>query len=247
MEQQNKHTQGGNIDKTLIGETILDLSACAKEGWTLSKQHFYSILQGGLFTLGMILLLLMLIGHFVSIDDLQKPSVSLSFGLNLLFTLITTPLITALMMMGISHSIGLKTTFIGLVKRLVASAMLIFCALMLGALVNLGIALYILPGIYLAMSTGFALVLLVEKKYRPSQAILMSMRVFNRYWMPLSQFYIVSFVLFIAGLFTFGIALIWLIPWYLHTKGVLYRTLFGVEVIGQPSTNTDKKDSVFYA
>lgn len=247
MEQQNKHTQGGNIDKTLIGETILDLSACAKEGWTLSKQHFYSILQGGLFTLGMILLLLMLIGHFVSIDDLQKPSVSLSFGLNLLFTLITTPLITALMMMGISHSIGLKTTFIGLVKQLAASAMLIFCALMLGALVNLGIALYILPGIYLAMSTGFALVLLVEKKYRPSQAILMSMRVFNRYWMPLSQFYIVSFVLFIAGLFTFGIALIWLVPWYLHTKGVLYRTLFGVEVIGQPSTNTDKKDSVFYA
>tara|TARA_R110001632_G_scaffold232566_1_gene373702 strand:- start:35265 stop:36008 length:744 start_codon:yes stop_codon:yes gene_type:complete len=247
VEQQNKHTQGGNIDKTLIGETILDLSACAKEGWTLSKQHFYSILQGGLFTLGMILLLLMLIGHFVSIDDLQKPSVSLSFGLNLLFTLITTPLITALMMMGISHSIGLKTTFIGLVKQLAASAMLIFCALMLGALVNLGIALYILPGIYLAMSTGFALVLLVEKKYRPSQAILMSMRVFNRYWMPLSQFYIVSFVLFIAGLFTFGIALIWLVPWYLHTKGVLYRTLFGVEVIGQPSTNTDKKDSVFYA
>ncbi|WP_166423007.1 hypothetical protein [Paraglaciecola sp. 20A4] len=247
MEQQNKHTQGGNIDKSLAGETTLDLSTCAKEGWAISKQHFYSILQGGLFTLGMILLLLMLIGRFVSIDDLQNPSVSLSFGLNLLFTLITTPLITALMMMGISHSIGLKTSFIGLVKRLAASAMLIFCALMLGALVNLGIALYILPGIYLAMSTGFALVLLVEKKYRPSQAILMSMRVFNRYWLPLSQFYILSFVLFIAGLFTFGIALIWLVPWYIHTKGVLYRTLFGVEVIGQPSTNTDKKDSVFYA
>ena len=97
------------------------------------------------------------------------------------------------------------------------------------------------------MSTGFALVLLVEKKYRPSQAILVSMRVFNRYWGPLSQFYIVSFILFVGGLFTFGIALIWIVPLYLHTKGVLYRTLFGVEVLGQPSTLSNNKDSVFYA
>lgn len=247
MEQQNKYTQGGDINKSLMGETQLNLGSCVKEGWALSKRHFYSILQGGLFTLGVILLLLMLIGNYVSTDDLQSPSVSLSFGLNLLFTLVTTPLITALMMMGISHSVGLQTTFLGLVKRLAASAMLIFCALMLGALVNLGLALYILPGIYLAMSTSFTLLLLVEKKYRPSQAILTSIRVFNRYWLPLSQFYIVSFILFIAGLFTFGIALIWLVPWYLHTKGVLYRTLFGVEVIGQPTSTTDNKDSVFYA
>lgn len=247
MEQNNKNTLGGDINQSLSGDTQLDLNACVKEGWLLSKRHFYRILQGALFTLGLILLLLMLIGRFVSIEELQNPSVSLSFGLNLLFTLITTPLITALMMMGIGHSVGLQVAFMSLVKRMAGSAMLIFCALMLGALVNLGLGLYILPGIYLAMSTGFTLILLVEKKYRPSQAILVSMRVFNRYWLPLSQFYIVSFVLFIAGLFTFGIALIWIVPWYLHTKGVLYRTLFGVEVSGQPSNQTDNKDSVFYA
>jgi|TARA_R100000687_G_scaffold83425_2_gene86073 hypothetical protein len=247
VEQDNKNNLGGNVDKSLRGETPLDLNACVKEGWQLSKQHFYSTLQGGLFTLGIILAMLMLIGRFVSIDDLQNPSVSLSYGLNLLFTLVTTPLITALMMMGIGHSVGVNVPFLSLVKRLATSALLILSALMLGALANLGLALYILPGLYLAMSTGFALVLLVEKKYRPSQAILVSMRVFNRYWGPLSQFYIVSFILFVGGLFTFGIALIWIVPWYLHTKGVLYRTLFGVEVLGQPSTHSNNKDSVFYA
>ncbi|MEI8648707.1 hypothetical protein P4S73_13750 [Paraglaciecola sp. Hal342] len=162
VEQDNKNNLGGNVDKSLRGETPLDLNAC-KRGWQLSKQHFYSTLQGGLFTLGIILAMLMLIGRFVSIDDLQNPSVSLSYGLNLLFTLVTTPLITALMMMGIGHSVGVNVPFLSLVKRLATSALLILSALMLGALANLGLALYILPGLYLAMSTGFALVLLVEK------------------------------------------------------------------------------------
>ena len=91
MEQDNKNNLGGNVDKSLRGETPLDLNACVKEGWQLSKQHFYSTLQGGLFTLGIILAMLMLIGRFVSIDDLQNPSVSLSYGLNLFCLLYTSP------------------------------------------------------------------------------------------------------------------------------------------------------------
>jgi hypothetical protein len=248
VSEEKKITLGGDIDVTLRGQTNIELASCAKEGWLLSKKNRGSLLQGSLFTLSMSLLLIFVIQIWFDVQDLQNISMEVSFLLNVLFTLLTAPLLTALMLMGIRQSVGMGSVFINLAKQMSTSALLIFTALMIGALVNVGMSILLLPGVYLSMSMAFALPLLADKKLRPSKAILLSVQVFNRYWRTLAAFYIAAFVLFIAGLFTLGLAYFWIVPWYFNTKGVLYRELFGVEVIssGQP-TASHKDETMFYA
>jgi uncharacterized membrane protein len=116
-------------------------------------------------------------------------------------------------------------------------------------IVYLGFALFLVPGIYLGLATGFSMMLYVEKQLPPSQAIMQSIRVFNRYWIQLSLFYMAAFVLFIIGMFTFGLAYIWIIPFYFNFKGILYRELFGIKV-KQPNVevgNEKQVDSIFHA
>jgi uncharacterized membrane protein len=248
VSDEKKITLGGNIDVTLRGETNVELASCAKEGWLLSKANRGALIQGSLFTLSMSLLLIFVIQIWFDVEDLQNVSIQVSFLLNVLFTLLTAPLLTALMVMGIRQSVGEGSVFINLAKQLSTSALLIFTALMIGALVNLGMSILLVPGIYLSMSMAFALPLLADKKLRPSEAILLSVQVFNRYWRTLAMFYLAAFVLFMAGLFTLGLAYFWIVPWYFNTKGVLYRELFGVEVISSGQTTAGHKDEkVFYA
>jgi hypothetical protein len=248
VSEEKKVTLGGDIDVTLRGETNIELVNCAKEGWSLSKANRGVLLQGSLFTLSMSLLLIFMIQIWFDVEDLQNISIEVSFLLNVLFTLLTAPLLTALMLIGIRQSVGMGSVFINLAKQLATSAVLIFTALMIGALVNVGMSILLIPGIYLSMSTAFSLPLLADKKLRPSKAIVLSVQVFNRYWRALAVFYIAAFVLFMAGLFTLGLAYFWIVPWYFNTKGVLYRELFGVQVIssGQP-TASNKDETVFYA
>lgn len=248
MSEEKKVTLGGDIETSLRGATKLELLSCVKEGWLLSKTNRGTILQGSLFTLSMSLLLLLVIQIWFDLEALQTASFGVSFMINILFTLLTAPLLTALMIIGIRQSVGESSIFIGLAKQLAGSTLLIFTALMTGALVNLGMSLLLVPGLYLAMATAYTLPLLAEKKLRPSQAIVLSIRVFNQYWSALSMFYLVAFGLFMLGLLTMGLAYIWLVPWYFNTKGVLYRELFGVQVTssGQAAAN-NKNEKVFYA
>ena len=126
------------------------------------------------------------------------------------------------------------------------SALVILLALLVAALTDVGMRLLILPGLYLSMGTGFSLMLLVDKKLAPSQAILQSIKVFNKYWAPLIIFYVVSLFAFVMGMFSFGVAYIWLIPFYINFKGVLYRELFGVKVLSvKDQANQD--ETIFHA
>jgi hypothetical protein len=61
-------------------------------------------------------------------------------------------------------------------------------------------------------------------------------------------FYLFFTVLFLVGAMTFGIAYIWIIPFYFNAKGVLYRQLFGIDNTQNDSNSLNKKDeAVFHA
>jgi len=239
---------GGSIESALKGERTLDIKAILKEGWQLTQGTKRSLLQGVIFIVSIGFLLILLLQALFNVSDLQQAPASMQITLNLLFTVITAPLMTAMMLMGMAHSIGQSISFITLAKRLIGSALLVLAALMLAVLIDLGLKLFILPGIYLLMATAFTLPLLADKKLKPSAAILLSIRVFNRYWAQLVPFYILSFVLVFIGIFTFFIGYIWIVPFYFNSKGVLYRELFGIEVDSDSiDTNNRKDESVFHA
>ncbi|MFT4994884.1 MAG: putative membrane protein [Paraglaciecola sp.] len=248
MSDNVRKNVGGSIERALKRELTLDLKALLKEGWQLTQTTKRPLLQGVFFIVSVGFLLIMLLQVLFNVSDLQQAPASMHITLNLLFTVITAPLMTAMMLMGMAHSTGQSIPFITLAKRLTGSALLVLAALMVAVLVDLGLKLLILPGIYLLMATAFTLPLLADKELRPGRAILLSIQVFNRYWRQLVPFYLLSFVLVLIGIFTFFIAYIWIVPFYFNSKGVLYRELFGIEVDSDPIDPDNTKDeSVFHA
>lgn len=230
MNQDKYENVGGSVENSLQGQVELDMQKLAKEAWTLSQTRKGSLLQGALLIFGLVLLCIAILEHIFDIQDWQTAPPNAQLALQIIVTIITAPLVAAMFMTGISHSVGERPAFSMVLRRIINSALVIFLAVAVLVIVYLGFALFLVPGIYLGLATGFAMMLYVEKKLAPSQAIMQSIRVFNRYWWQLSLFYVGAFVLFFIGMLTFGLAYIWIIPFYFNLKGVLYRELFGIRV-----------------
>ena len=97
-------------------------------------------------------------------------------------------------------------------------------------LVVMGIILFVLPGIYLAVAFSLALPLLVEKEMGIWQALETSRKAMTHCWFRCWGLMVVAtLVATIGGAFTFGIGLIWFMPLAALSFGVLYRNVFGYE------------------
>lgn len=248
MKQNEYHTIGGSIEQSLQGKVKIDLASLAKESWALTKNAKSGLLQGAMIIVLLGLLLISGLQHWFNVEDWATASPKVRLILQISLTILTAPFIAAMLMIGISHSVGEKPTFSLVLKKVINSALVILLALLVSVLVDLGFALFLLPGIYLGLATGFAMMLYIEKQLAPSQAILQSIKVFNRYWPQLSLFYVAIFILFALGMFTFGFAYIWIIPFYFNFKGVLYRELFGIKVmLVKADEHNNQGDSIFHA
>ncbi|MCP5039737.1 MAG: hypothetical protein GY944_01830, partial [bacterium] len=96
--------------------------------------------------------------------------------------------------------------------------------------IYVGMALLLLPGIYLAVSYSFALPLVVEKRMGFWEAMETSRRSITQCWFRIFGLFVaVAFLAIFGSLFTLGIGLIWLLPFSMLTMGVAYRRMFGYE------------------
>ena len=248
MSEKEHKSIGGNLEQAQKGEIKLDLKSSLEEAWKLSQNTKRALLQGAMFIFALGFLLILLLQNWFDVSNLQEAPLSMRLSLNILLTVISAPLITAMMLMGMGHSVGRSTAFFQVVKPLLGSVLLVLAALMIAAIVDIALTLLILPGLYLSMATGFTLPLIIDKKLPPSQAIMASIKVFNQYWRPLLVFYLASMILFTLGMFTLGFAYIWLIPLYFNLKGVLYRELFGIDIHESDLGKSNKqRESIFHA
>lgn len=249
MDHNKYENVGGSIENSLQGQANLDMKGLAKEAWNLSQTRKGSLLQGSLLIFAVVLLCIAILERIFDVQDWALAPPNVQLALQIVVTIITAPLVAAMFMTGISHSVGERPAFSKVLRGIINSALVIFIAVLVLVIVYLGFALFLLPGLYLGFATGFSMMLYVEKQLPPSQAILQSIRVFNRYWLQLSLFYMAAFLMFIIGMFTFGLAYIWIIPFYFNFKGILYRELFGIRVKqrNKEVINEKESDSVFEA
>lgn len=248
MEDKKYRNIGGNIESSLQGHTKLDLKVIAKEAWILTQTAKSGLLQGSVIVVALSLLLVMLLQNIFNVEDWATAPPRVRLMLQISVTVITAPVVAALFMLGMSHGVGEKPSFPIVLKRVINSAVVILIALLVSFLVDLGFTLFLLPGIYLGFATGFSMMLYIEKQLPPSQAIIQSIKIFNRYWLPLTGFYVATFLLFLIGMLTFGFAYIWIIPFYFNVKGVLYRELFGIRVTMMKNDKDDYEgDTLFDA
>jgi uncharacterized membrane protein len=168
--------------------------------------------------------------------------------------IVTTPIVATMFLLGISHSVGVKPRFLSILKKVLGSVLVILLALLLAAMSDLGSLVgsqvNVLSGLavlfYINLATGFSIMLLVEKKLAPSQCVVQSLKVFHKYWMPLSMFYLAYYCCLILGALSLGFAYIWIIPFFINMKGILYRELFGVKV-RDVNNKPNQDEAVFHA
>ena len=253
-EQKQFEIQGGSLEKSLNGETQLDLKAIAKEAWDLSKNTKTAVLHGVLLLFFIAILFAWLLQSVFGITDLSVVPERMMISLKVAGIIVTTPIIATMFLLGISHSVGIKPRFSSILKNVMGSVLVILLALLLAAMSDVGsfvgsqinVLLGLVVLFYINLATGFSIMLLVEKKLAPSQCVIQSLKVFHKHWMTLITFYIVYYCCLFLGALSLGFAYIWIIPFFINMKGILYRELFGVKVLSvKNKTNSD--ETVFHA
>lgn len=253
-EQQKFEIKGGSLEKSLNGETQLDLKAISDEAWHLSKNTKTAVLHGVLLLFFIAIIFAWALQSVFGITDLSLVPPRMMISLKVAGIIVTTPIIAAMFLLGISHSVGIKPRFLSILKNVLGSVLVILLALLLAAMSDvgslIGSQISVLLGMavlfYINLATGFSIMLLVEKRLAPSQCVIQSLKVFHKYWMPLSMFYLVYYFCLFLGALSLGFAYIWIIPFFINMKGILYRELFGVKVLSvKKQSNSD--ETVFHA
>jgi hypothetical protein len=255
MEEQKQYEiQGGSLEKTLNGETELDLKAIAKEAWDLSKNTKTAVLHGVVSLFFIAMVFAWMLQSIFGITDLSIVPERIMISLKVAGIIVTTPIIATMFLLGISHSVGIKPRFLSILKNVMGSILVILLALLLAAMSDVGSfvgsQINVLLGLavlfYINLATGFSIMLLVEKKLAPSECVIQSLKVFHKHWMPLSMFYLVYYCCLFLGALSLGFAYIWIIPFFINMKGILYRELFGVRVISVKN-KSNTSETVFHA
>lgn len=239
---------GGDLNTALRGEYQLDVNQILQEGWEITKKSKSNILKG----LAVIIMTSLLVSGVVlelsGQENFQEMSEGDRFLLDIIITVLLAPIIASLSMMGISHSVGAITRPAYIFHFVAKSLPIVITTLVTTAVVHIGFLLLILPGVYLLVATGFAIPLLLDKQLRPSESVITSIRVVNHQWFAFVKIYLFFLVLGLLSIVTFGIALVWVAPYYYNVKGILYRNVFGVDVHIQTSDDQElRADDIFHA
>ncbi len=152
-----------------------------------------------------------------------------------LTTLVTTPIMAGLWMIGIRRVAGQPFSFsevfrhfhkllplfaVAIVFPLLTVIMLLLSGITLG--------LIFIPFVYLSVSYILAIPLVVERGLSPWQALETSRRAVTQHWFKVFGLLLALVAMVLISYLTLGILLIWSIPLLILSLAVLYRTIFGV-------------------
>jgi uncharacterized membrane protein len=95
--------------------------------------------------------------------------------------------------------------------------------------ISVGFQLFILPGLYIWVVTSLVLPLLVDKGYKPFDAIKLSFMLTNKYLSSFLFIHGIIILLVIASVLTYGILFFYTVPFMLTLKGKIYADLVGYD------------------
>ena len=237
---------GGNIESALKGDYQINVKAILTESWQQTLKSRLAINLGLLFSLILGILVSLLVSNYLGGIESVLADPDASMLLNVVVTIAVWPFIAGVEMMGVLNAVGLKTapkmTF-GFLKR---ASWVVLCALLTSILISLGFQLFILPGIFLAVTLSLTIPLVIEKKMTPMKAIVLSIQTLRFKFLSLLVLYFIlllsllvlilplalllesSFAPLGIMIFLFGCS--FLAPLFYNVKGIVYREIFGVSL-----------------
>lgn len=235
---------GGTIEKAEKGEYNLNINAILSEAWESTRSSRLSINIAFIFTIFLAMLLSMIAGHYMGGLENVLADERATWLLNIVITLIISPFLAGIEMMGVYHAIKLKTHSRLVFAFLSRGSFVAICALLSSSITTLGFQLLFLPGIYLMVALSLTMPLIIEKHMSPIKAMVCCLKATRFQWFKMFAIYfLVSIGLFIVSiplimldstaygllgvvLFVFGFS--YLVPLFYNVKGILYREIFGL-------------------
>jgi hypothetical protein len=237
---------GGNIESALKGDYKIDVKAILTESWQQTLKSRLAINLGLLFSLVLGILVSLLVSNYLGGIEAVLADPQASMLLNVVVTIAVWPFVGGVEMMGVLHAVGMKTepkmTF-AFLKR---ASWVVLCALFTSVLISIGFQLFILPGIFLAVTLSLTIPLVIEKKMTPMRAIILSVQTLRFKFLSLFILYSILLMSLVVLFFPFALLLessfaplgimiflfgsSYLAPLFYNVKGVLYREIFGVSL-----------------
>jgi len=222
----------GSMDKGLAGDYELSLGSWLSEAWSKVDGNKGTLWLATLFYIGLAFLIGMFFGVLntppVETDAIQPPTLIESIG-NLVSALVLMPMAVGLGFVATAVAMGRKPNPKSLFAWYDKTLKIFLTAVIMNVLIFIGILLFVLPGIYLAVSYQIALPLLVDKKLSPWQALETSRKIIGHRWFVVLGFDIAALVIVTLSTMLLGIPLIWTVPFLIIAFGILYRNLAGIE------------------
>ena len=243
-----KFSIGGNLESALKGEYQLNVKDILNEGWQLTKNGKSVILSGIALVILIAMICTSVAFSILGTYDLNALTPSHRLLLDVSLTVLISPFIAAITMAGVSNSVGAVSHTRFLFHFVPRILVLSVASVLVSAVVQLGILLLVLPGLYLAIATSFTIPLLLDKGFTPARAMMISIKVVGYKWVDFVKIYGFFALLGLLVVVTLGVAIFWIAPFYFNVKGILYREVFGIKVKILPvGSGKLKADNIFHA
>jgi hypothetical protein len=217
------------IEDAIAGRYHFTIGGVMSEAWQLVK-GLKASLWGALIVVGVIggvvqimaaLILGLLIGNETSVSNVVVKQL-----FNLLIGALMTPLTMGLQMMCVRRALGLPVSFGTAFEYFHRGGPAIVGALLVMLLGYLGLALLIIPGIYLFVAYSLSTQLIADQQFGAWRAMETSRRAITHRWFGVFGLFLLVAVVTGLSALALLIPLIWTIPWAMMTVGVLYRRIF---------------------
>lgn len=228
---------GGTLEQSLSQGYRLDLQGVLKEGWQQTRRTGFGL---ALAIAGVTAIWILLSNSLLAPYLSQEEGMDMAMVLSLLITVMMSPMTSALDMMGLQQSVGVRARpgqvfdffrhFLRLGTLSLLGSLITSLFGPLFDMVGLPVTLAFIPSALIGMGLLFTVPLVLERGLSPAQAILVSLRLFARGWPSIVLLHGVILALFFLALIPMGLGLVWVAPLYFNLKGILYRDLCGVAV-----------------
>lgn len=246
---------GGSVEKAVKGEYSIDVKSVLSEAWSHTQKSRMSI-NLALFSVMVFGIIVSYISSsfFGGIEVIIEDPELLQL-INVIVTVAVWPFIAGIEMMGIAHALNKPTQTKMIFSFLHRGSWVALCALLTSLIIGIGVQLFLIPGVILAVLLSLTAPLVIEKNMTPVQAVVLSIKSLRFKLLSLLSIYAVLLFSFVSlllpiallidsplapiGIMAFLFGLSYLIPWYYNVKGILYRDIFGVFV----KANTIQSDT----
>ena len=232
LNKDNKSVgQYGSVEKATSGDWDFAIGETISEAWSLVKGTKGSFFLSGIIYLVIFLIVTQLPFYLMFSSGMADPV--LMNVINQVFSILLSPLLIGVTMMGIRRSLSKDISFSHMFEYYPRLISIVLMYLATSVLVIIGLVLLVIPGIYLSLSYAFAMILMLDKDMGIWEAMETSRKAVTKHWFKVFGFFFVIGLIMIVSAIPLGIGLIWTMPLMFIGYGVLYRNIFGVTQAGE--------------